>query len=240
MSLKLIVFDLDGTLVTAEIDFLAMRQVIRDLLIDRGFPPEALSLNSTQDLLRSAFIHANKIGMTTIEMSELRDKIYTVAVEIEWEGAKKAQLVPGVLETFQELKERHINIAILTNDNRQVANYLLEKYKLASYVDMLISREDVPHMKPAPDGLQMILEKFKITVDESLFVGDSTIDIITAKKLGMKCIARLSKVRSEEELQKEGAIAVFPTLEKLIPYLVKQNLLPPKNPSNQRSDQKQL
>ena len=58
MSLKLIVFDLDGTLVTAEIDFLAMRQVIRDLLIDQGFPPDALSLNSTQDLLRSAFISA--------------------------------------------------------------------------------------------------------------------------------------------------------------------------------------
>lgn len=226
MTLRLIVFDLDGTLVTAEIDFLAMRQVIRDLLIDQGFPPDALSLNSTQDLLRSAFIYANKIGMTAIEMSELRDRIYTVAGEIEWEGAKKAQLVPGTQETLQELKERQINIAILTNDNRQVANYLLEKYNLSAYVDMLVSREDTPHMKPAPDGLQMILEKFKITADESLFVGDSIIDIMTAKKIGMKCIARLSKVRSKKELQKEGAIAVFPTLENLIPYLVSKNFLP--------------
>ncbi len=226
MTLRLIVFDLDGTLVTAEIDFLAMRQVIRDLLIDQGFPPDALSLNSTQDLLRSAFIYANKIGMTAIEISELRDRIYTVAGEIEWEGAKKAQLVPGAQETLQELKERQINIAILTNDNRQVANYLLEKYNLSAYVDMLVSREDTPHMKPAPDGLQMILEKFKITADESLLVGDSIIDIMTAKKIGMKCIARLSKVRSKKELQKEGAIAVFPTLENLIPYLVSKNFLP--------------
>jgi HAD superfamily hydrolase (TIGR01549 family) len=218
MVLQLVVFDLDGTLVTAEIDFHAMRQAIRDLLISNGFPPEVLPMNSTQDLLRSAFAHAQTQGHSPVEISELRDKVYAVAVEIEWEGAKKAQLVPGARETLEELRNRHINVAILTNDNREVADFLLAKYEMDVLVNLLISRDEAPHMKPSTEGLESILKHFGVTPNETLFIGDSTIDIMTAKKLRIPCIARLSKVRNKEEL---------PTLEPIIPYLVEHDLLPP-------------
>lgn len=227
MVLQLVVFDLDGTLVTAEIDFHAMRQAIRDLLISNGFPPEVLPMNSTQDLLRSAFAHAQTQGHSPVKISELRDKVYAVAVEIEWEGAKKAQLVPGARETLEELRNRRINVAILTNDNREVADFLLAKYEMDALVNLLISRDEAPHMKPSTEGLELILKHFGVTPSETLFIGDSTIDIMTAKKLRIPCIARLSKVRTEEELQAEGAIAVFPTLEPIIPYLDEHDLLPP-------------
>jgi phosphoglycolate phosphatase len=225
--LKLCVFDLDGTLVTAEIDFLAMRRAIRDLFIDQGFPVEILPMNSTQDLLRSAFAHAHEKGMTIIEISQLRDQAYQVAVEEEWKGARKAKLVPGSLESLQELRNRRIEVAILTNDNAQCADYLLSKFGLLRFVSLVISRDEAPHMKPATDGLEIILEHFKIAPAEAIFIGDSTIDVLTARKLGMKCIGRISKVRTAEELLTEGAVVAFPTLTELIPYLDSQNLLPP-------------
>lgn len=227
MVLQLVVFDLDGTLVTAEIDFHAMRQAIRDLFISNGFPPDVLPMNSTQDLLRSAFAYAQTQGKSPIEISELRDKVYAVAVEIEWDGAKKAQLVPGARETLQELRNRRINVAVLTNDNREVADFLLVKFEMDELINLLISRDDAPHMKPSTEGLELILKHFEVTPNQTIFIGDSTIDIMTAKKLRMPCIARISKVRTKEELQKEGAIAVFPTLEPIIPYLDEQGLLPP-------------
>jgi len=227
MVLQLIVFDLDGTLVTAEIDFHAMRTAIRDHLLTHGFPPEVLPMNSTQDLLRSAFAFAGKEGKTPVELSQIRDEVYAVAVKIEWDGARKAQIVPGTKETLLELKQRRINTAILTNDNRAVADYLLEKYDLLHLVDLIISRDEAPHMKPSTEGLELILQHFNVTTDNALFVGDSTIDIMTANKLKMRSIARQSKLRTEEELLGEGAIAVFPTLAPLIPYLESQSLLPP-------------
>jgi HAD superfamily hydrolase (TIGR01509 family) len=227
MVLQLIVFDLDGTLVTAEIDFLAMRTAIRDHLITQGFPLEVLPMNSTQDLLRSAFAYAGKKGKTPVELSQIRDQIYAVAVEIEWEGAKKAQLIPGTKETLLQLKQRQINTAILTNDNRAVADFLLEKYELLPLVDFIVSRDEAPHMKPSTEGLELILAHFEVSPDQALFIGDSTIDIMTANKLKMRSIARQSKWRTEEELLKEGAMTVFPTLTPIIPYLESQSLLPP-------------
>ena len=226
MVLHLVVFDLDGTLVTAEIDFRAMRRAIRDLLLESGFPSKVLPMHSTQDLLRSAFAYAGKEGKSAVEISELRDKVYAVAMKVEWKGAKKAQLVSGAKETLQELHTRNVKIAVLTNDNRAVADYLLNKYELTPYVDLLISRDDAPHMKPSTEGLELILDHFKVSPDETMFIGDSTIDIMTATKLGIRCIARQSKVRTEKELLSEGAIVVFPTLTSIIPYLEKKAMLP--------------
>jgi HAD superfamily hydrolase (TIGR01509 family) len=232
LMLQLIVFDLDGTLVTAEINFEAMRKAIRDLLITHGFPREVLPMNSTQDLLRSAFAYAGNEGKTPVELSQIRDQVYAVAVEIEWEGAKKAQLVPGAIETLSELKRRQIKTAILTNDNRAVADFLLEKHELLHLVDFVISRDEAPHMKPSTAGLELILTRFEVTPKQAIFVGDSTIDIMTAKKLKMQSIARQSKLRTEEELLNEGAMAVFPSLTPIIAYLDSQGLLPPPRKSD--------
>jgi HAD superfamily hydrolase (TIGR01549 family) len=226
MVINLVVFDLDGTLVTAEIDFQGMRRAIRDLLLDHAFPVEVLPMNSTQDLLRSAFAYAGETGITPVEISELRDKVYAEAVKFEWEGAKKAQLVTGALETLQTLQNHRIATAILTNDNRSVAEYLLEKFGLSPYIDLLISRDDAPHMKPSTGGLELILNHFDKSPKQTLFIGDSTIDVMTAKKLGISCIARQSKLRTQKELRAEGAIAVFQTLTPIIQYLQEQDMIP--------------
>jgi HAD superfamily hydrolase (TIGR01549 family) len=225
MALQLVVFDLDGTLVTAEIDFQAMRRAIRDLLLKHGFPKEVLPMNSTQDLLRSAFAYAGKKGKSPVEISELRDEVYAEAVKYEWEGARKAKLVPGARETLQELQKYKIKTAILTNDNRAVAEYLLDKFELSTLVDLLISRDEAPHMKPSTEGLELILRQLDISPIQTLFIGDSTIDVMTAKKLGIRIIARLSKMRTEEELLAEGAVVVFPSLTPIIPFLKEENIL---------------
>ncbi len=226
MPLKVVVFDLDGTLVTNEIDFMSMRRAIRDLLIANGFPLETLPMNSTQELLRRAFTYAGEKGLSLIEISRLRDQVYALASKLEWEGAHKAKLVEGARETLLELQKRQVGVGVLTNDNRQTAEFLLKKYDLIKLVGKLVTRDDTPHMKPATDGLEIILQYFDATPSQTIFVGDTTIDIMTAKKLGIKCIARLSKVRTEEDLRAEGAIEVFPTLIDIIPYLEAHQLLP--------------
>jgi HAD superfamily hydrolase (TIGR01509 family) len=227
MALELVVFDLDGTLVTAEINFQGMRRAIRDLLLEHRFPAEVLPMNSTQDLLRSAFAYAGREGKSPVEISELRDKVYAAAVEYEWEGARKAQLVPGAKDTLQALQDHDIRTAILTNDNNEVANYLLEKFELLPLIDLLVSRDEAPHMKPSTEGLELILNQFNANPSQTLFIGDSTIDIMTANKLGIPTIARRSKLRTEEELLSEGALVVFQTLTPIIPYLTEQKMLLP-------------
>jgi len=225
VMVKAVIFDLDGTLVTAEIDFKGMLRALHNLFVSQGFPEEALPMRSTRDLLHGAFAYAHKQGMSPVEISRLRDRAYAVAAKVEWEGARKAQLAPGAIETLQELRRRRLGVAVLTNDNRLVTDYLLEKHGLRELVDIVISRDDTPRMKPATEGLQLILHHFSLSPKEALFVGDSTIDVMTAKKVGMLCIGLLSGVRTAEELREEGAIVVLNSLSELIPYMEAHNLL---------------
>lgn len=230
MLLKAVVFDLDGTLVTAEVDFAAMRRSIRDLFVNHGFPPEVLPTTSTHDLLRSAFSYAEKQGKSPIEMNTLRAQAYAIAEKLEWEGARKAQLVPGAREALLELRRRHVQVAVLTNGNRGSTDYLLEKYHLRELVDVVVSRDDAPQMKPATDGLEMILHQLKVMRNTTLFVGDSMIDLLTARQLSIECIARLSGVGTPEQLRAEGAVVLISTLAELIPYLEARKRLPRPTP----------
>lgn len=226
MLLKAVIFDLDGTLVSAEIDFRTMRRSIRDLFINHGFPSDILPLIGTQDLLRGAFSYAEQQGMSPIEIRRLRDQVYAIAEKLEWEGARKAQLVPGAREALAQLRQRRIQTGVLTNGNRGSTCYLLEKYHLRELVDVVVSRDDAPRMKPATDGLEIILRWLKATRKTTILVGDSTIDIMTARKLGIECIVRLSGVGTAEQLQAEGAVVLISTLAELIPYLDARKLLP--------------
>jgi phosphoglycolate phosphatase-like HAD superfamily hydrolase len=81
-------------------------------------------------------------------------------------------------------------------------------------------------MKPSTGGLELILNHFDKSPKQTLFIGDSTIDVMTAKKLGISCIARQSKLRTQKELRAEGAIAVFQTLTPIIQYLQEQDMIP--------------
>jgi HAD superfamily hydrolase (TIGR01509 family) len=227
MLLKAVVFDLDGTLVTAEVDFRAMRSSIRQLFVKNGLPEEALPTDSTQALLRSAFSYAQKQGKSSLEIGRLRAQAYAIAEKLEWEGAHKAQLVPGSQETLVELKRRQVQTAVLTNGNRGSTDYLLRKYHLREVINMVVSRDEAPQMKPAPDGLEMILRGLQVTRKATLFVGDSIIDLLAARKLHVECIIRLSGVATPEQLQAEGATVFISTLTELIPYLQAQKRLLP-------------
>lgn len=230
MLLKAVVFDLDGTLVTAEIDFPAMRRSIRDLFVSHGFPQETLPTTGTQDLLRSAFSYAEKQGRPPIEIRALRDEAYAIAEKFEWEGARKAQLVPGAREALTELRRRRVRVGVLTNGNRGSTDYLLSKFQLRELVDVVVSRDEAPQMKPATDGLELILHQLKAKRNATVFVGDSMIDLSTAQKLSIEFIARLSGVGTPEQLRAEGAVVLISTLVELIPYLDTRKLIPPPRP----------
>jgi phosphoglycolate phosphatase len=230
--LEAVVFDLDGTLVSAEIDFPAMRRSIRDLFANHGFPPESLPTTGTQDLLRSAFSYAEKQGKSPIEIRTLRDQAYAIAEKFEWEGARKAQLVPGAREALAELKRRRVRVGVLTNGNRGSTDYLLSKFQLRELVDVVVSRDEAPQMKPATDGLELVLRQLKVKQNATVFVGDSSIDLSTARKLSIDFIARLSGVGAAEQLRAEGAVVLISTLAELIPYLDTRKLLPRSRPND--------
>jgi len=76
-------------------------------------------------------------------------------------------------------------MGIVSNCGARATNKVLERFNLAGYFEFILSRNDVPYLKPSPKGLKLALKKLCIPARRALFVGDSTNDILAANQVPM-------------------------------------------------------
>ena len=99
MVVKAVVFDLDGTIASFNIDYRAVRADVRSFLIKRGLPTSVLSINeSIFEMLKKTEIFMKNNGKSEKTIMETRDKALAIAEKYELEAAKTTGLLPGVLE----------------------------------------------------------------------------------------------------------------------------------------------
>ena len=160
MSLKGIIFDLDGTLVDSQLDFPAMRQAV-------GVPEGEGILEFIGRLPSEA--------QKAEAMAALRP--------FEQAGVDCATLIPGVAEVLADIERRNLRCAVFTRNARQVADDSLARLNLK--VEMVVGREDAPP-KPKPDGVFKILSFWNLPGAETLMVGDYLYDLQAGAGAGTK------------------------------------------------------
>jgi phosphoglycolate phosphatase len=94
---------------------------------------------------------------------------------------------PAALETLTKLKEQGIKQAIVTNKEEPYTSKILAQHHMKDLFDLLISGNSLPYKKPDAAVVKYCLEALGETKENSLFVGDSEIDITTAKNAGVTC-----------------------------------------------------
>jgi len=97
------------------------------------------------------------------------------------------KMEPHLLETLERLKERGLVRVINTNRTTSM-KYIMEHFNLWPYFEMVVTALDVKNPKPHPESIQKILQKFKLSREEAVFVGDSKVDQQTAISSGIKFI----------------------------------------------------
>lgn len=90
----------------------------------------------------------------------------------------------GVAEALQAIKDTGVRLACITNKPAAFTEPLLEKSGLAPYFDLVVSGDTLNKKKPAPDQIFYICEKFGISAQEAVLVGDSKTDIEAARNAG--------------------------------------------------------
>ncbi len=95
---------------------------------------------------------------------------------------------PYLLETLSILRDRGIFTAINTNRTTSMP-HLMERFNLSPYFDLVITALDVERPKPDPESMTRILRMLNVRPDETLYVGDSTIDRQTAESSGVTFLA---------------------------------------------------
>lgn len=99
---------------------------------------------------------------------------------------RMADLYPGIVDILSTLKSKKIITAIFTGKGRKTTQITLEILGIKSYFDMIITGDDVTAHKPSPEGILRFLDKFKLSKNEVLMVGDSISDIISAREAGVE------------------------------------------------------
>jgi phosphoglycolate phosphatase len=96
---------------------------------------------------------------------------------------------PFVMETLDQLKSIGVKCAVITNKEARFTDRILEKHHLVNAFDMVICGDTLPVKKPNPEVIFHCLGGLSQAAGESLFVGDSEIDVATAKAAGVTCWA---------------------------------------------------
>lgn len=119
----------------------------------------------------------------------------------------------GVIEVMAHFKEQGIKMAIVSNKVHEAVIALRDKF--FPYVEVAIG--DMPGMarKPEPDSCHKALELLGSTREESVYIGDSEVDLLTAKNSGLDCITVLWGFRDKDYLIEQGAITFVETSEEL-------------------------
>ncbi len=119
------------------------------------------------------------------------------------------KMEPNLLQTLSVLKEKGVTRAISTNRTTSMP-YIMERFSLGPYFDMVVTALDVKHPKPHPESIEKIIEAFKLGKEEVVFIGDSEVDQQTAQSSGIKFIGYKNReIRNDFFIEDHLAIFDF-------------------------------
>ncbi len=121
--------------------------------------------------------------------------------------------LPGVLPLFQQLKEMGYKLVLCTASPPRFVDPYVEQLGIADLIEGATHSEDVPEGKPSPAAIEACCERFGFAPTETIMVGDSPYDIISATEFMVAPIGLLTGGYSREDLIKTGAMAVYENLE---------------------------
>lgn len=109
----------------------------------------------------------------------------------------------GILELLRELKRRGKKLAIVSN-KFYAATQELAKHFFPDTIEVAIGERDSIRKKPAPDTVLEALKQLGASQDNAVYIGDSDVDIMTAKNCDLPCISVLWGFRDKDYLIKHG------------------------------------
>lgn len=197
--LKLLIFDLDGTLTDTAQD---IADAINYAL--KPFSPRIYSVEETKAMVGS--------GISKLLESLLpgKDDISKEAVTnrfLEYYAnhlLDNTRAYPHVKETLSKLGG--YKKAVVSNKREFFSKTILDRLGISEFFDIILGSDSVPEKKPSPVPILKLLEIFNISRNEALIIGDSNYDIESGRAAGIKTVAVTYGFRSREVLKEADFI----------------------------------
>ncbi len=213
--MKAVIFDLDGTLLNTAQD---LANAVNYALQLHGKKTHSVTdvIKMVGNGVKKLIINALGEGDKDIADDVLKDfkKYY---------GEHNADFTSeydGVSEMLKTLKQRKIFTAIASNKYDGAVKKLSNAY-FGDLIDVALGEGEKTSRKPNPDMLYSIVSALGVKLSDCVYVGDSDVDILTAKNAGMPCVSVSWGFRDKSFLVQNGATVIAETLPQLTEILLK-------------------
>jgi phosphoglycolate phosphatase len=181
-QIKLLLWDLDGTLVDSELDLAhAINAMLRHL--ERPELPVEVVAGYIGDgasmLVRRALGDPQDEGFVQRALEDFM--AYYREHKLD-----NTKVYPGVMDTLQAIRDRSaLQMAVLTNKPVGASRGICEGLGLSGFFSQIYGGNSFPTKKPDPHGARTLLEEYKVSPTEAVMIGDSQNDVLTANNAGM-------------------------------------------------------
>lgn len=211
------IFDLDGTLLDTLDD---LKDSMNYILRQNNFPERSRDEirsfvgNGLRKLVERALPEKDEFEDTFI------DKLYNNLGKYYKEHADiKTAPYPGILEMLDELRANDIEIAIVSNKIDPAVKELNSKY-FGDRIKTAIGEKPSIRHKPEPDMVFMAMQELSADKNNSIYIGDSEVDIQTAANAGLPCISVLWGFRDRKFLEESGGNNFADSMKNLTEKLI--------------------
>lgn len=214
---RLVMFDLDGTLVDSVPDLAAaVDQTLRQL----GRPPAGIEQvrlwigNGARVLVRRAL--AGGLDHSGIDDTDAEHAL-ELFMHAYGKGNHHTVVYPGVRDTLAWLHKQGVEMALITNKPEQFVAPLLDDVKLGRYFRWIIGGDTLPQQKPDPAALFFVMKMAGVEPHQAMFVGDSRNDILAAQAAGVASVGLTYGYNHGRPISEEGPTLVISDLRQLLP-----------------------
>ena len=207
------VFDLDGTLLDTLTDLASScNRALREFGMPERTVEEVRQFlgNGVRRLMGNAVPQGETNPVFEDVLKTFRDDYFAHQFDT-------TRPYPDIVELLGELRQREIRVAVVSNKFNAATCALCRQF-FAALVDVAIGEREGIRKKPAPDTVYEALRQLGAKRETAVYVGDSDVDIQTAKNAGIPCINVLWGFRNRDFLIAHGATTLVETPMELLDF----------------------
>lgn len=213
---QLITFDLDGTMVdTAREIAEAANRTLRDIGLPTRPEAEVTALigHGTRELMKGLLTQAIAVGHAEhVSQLDLQQVMHCFEGHYQDTTGTDSRLYPGCLQGLQRLQEAGVLLACVTNKEYRFAERVLAVTGLAPFFRIVIGGDSLPEKKPSPLVIEHCLQAWSVDKYHAAHVGDSSIDVDTARRAGVKAWAVPYGYNGGQPIDTAGPDLVFASI----------------------------
>ena len=215
MKYQLAIFDLDGTLLDTLEDLADSTNYVLSL---HSYPVR--TLEEVRRFVGNGIRRLIEQAVPDGASAEVVDTLFAQFIPYYKEHcADKTKPYDGIITLLQNLKQQGVKLAVVSNKAYYAVKELCDNY-FPNLFEVSVGEREGIRRKPAPDTVNEVLQLLRIEKEQAVYIGDSEVDVETAKNADMDCIAVDWGFRDKDCLQEAGAKVIVSTTKQVEDIIV--------------------